>query len=65
MPQAGLRTSEVGFLVEEADVDGVYERALGQGATMVLPPADQPWGQRGCYVRDPDGHVPKICSPVS
>jgi lactoylglutathione lyase len=65
LPQAGLGTSEVGFVVEKADVDRVYQRAMGQGVTPVLPPADQPWGQRVSYVRDPDGHLLEICSPVS
>lgn len=64
LPGAGLGTSEVGFVVDKANVDQVYQGAVGKGATPVLPPADQPWGQRVSYVRDPDGHLLEICSPV-
>ena len=35
------------------DVDALYERALQAGAVSVLPPADQPYGDRNAWVKDP------------
>jgi lactoylglutathione lyase len=39
------------------DVDTAYERMRGVGAEVVQPPADQEWGERMAYFRDPDGHL--------
>lgn len=47
----------VSFRVE--DVDGVTEAAVAAGATIVDPPADQPWGERQAVLHDRDGQV--IC----
>ncbi|MBO4673317.1 MAG: glyoxalase, partial [Bacteroidaceae bacterium] len=32
------------------------------GAKSVLPPTTEPWGQRTCYVADPDGNLIEIGS---
>lgn len=45
-----------------ADVDKEYQNALHHGATSVLPPTTEPWGQRTCYVTDPDGNLIEIGS---
>jgi uncharacterized glyoxalase superfamily protein PhnB len=37
-------------------LDELYERALAAGATGVMPPADQFWGDRYAVVADPSGH---------
>jgi PhnB protein len=34
------------------DADGLYQRALSEGARSVMPPADQFWGDRMGGVRD-------------
>ena len=34
------------------DVDAAYQRALSAGATSVMPPADEFWGDRVCGVKD-------------
>jgi uncharacterized glyoxalase superfamily protein PhnB len=39
------------------DVDAVFERAVQNGAVVVRPLADHPYGERQCTVRDPGGHV--------
>jgi PhnB protein len=39
------------------DVDALYNRALGAGATSVTAPADQPYGDRNAGVRDPFGNT--------
>ena len=44
------------------DVDKEYQNALDKGAQSVLPPTTEPWGQRTCYVADPDGNLIEIGS---
>lgn len=45
-----------------ADVDKEYQYALANGAASILPPTTEPWGQRTCYVADPDGNLIEIGS---
>ena len=40
-----------------ADVDGVWERAIEAGATVLVPLADTYWGERYAKIVDPFGHV--------
>jgi lactoylglutathione lyase len=53
---------EVCFVSE--DVGGAFERAVREGAEPVTPPQTKPWGQDVAYVRDPDGTLVEIASPV-
>ena len=46
------------------DVEADYERAIGAGATALSPPSLQPWGQATACVRDPDGVMIEIASPL-
>ena len=39
------------------DVDDAAERLRAAGATEVLAPTDQPWGERMCTFVDPNGHL--------
>jgi uncharacterized glyoxalase superfamily protein PhnB len=39
-----------------ADVDAHYQHARGQGATLLMPPTDQPWGLRSYAALDLEGH---------
>jgi len=55
--------AEIALLTE--DVASAYERALGAGAIAVAPPKQKPWGQTVAYVRDLDGFLVEICTPVS
>jgi len=41
--------------VDDADV--MAERAVAAGATMLMPPTDQFYGERSCRLRDPFGHA--------
>ena len=45
-----------------SDVDKEYQNALKNGAKSVLSPTTEPWGQRTCYVADPDGNLIEINS---
>ena len=38
------------------DVDAAYERALAAGGESIQPPADKPYGDRSCGVRDSAGN---------
>ncbi len=60
----GRESSEIGVVVPREDVGGTFARAVAAGATAVRQPHEQPWGQIVSYVRDPDGHLVEICSPV-
>ena len=54
-------TVELAFDVPTfTDVDKEYRNALDHGAESVLPPTTEPWGQRTCYVADPDGNLIEI-----
>ena len=56
-------TIELSFDVPSfADVDKEYKNALDNGAVSVLQPTTEPWGQRTCYVADPDGNLIEIGS---
>jgi lactoylglutathione lyase len=38
------------------DVDRAAEDLTRAGARLLVPPTDQPWGERLFYVEDPDGN---------
>lgn len=58
-------TMEISFDVPTfADVDEEYERAINMGAKPVMEPTTEPWGQRTCYVADPEGNLIEISSFV-
>ena len=44
------------------DVDAAFSRAVENGATPVLAPETEPWGQRTCYIADPEGNLIEIGS---
>lgn len=39
------------------NADAMAERAVAAGATMLMPPTDQFYGERSCRLRDPFGHT--------
>lgn len=47
------------------DVDATYEQALKAGGTSVLPPADQPYGDRNAWVQDPFDNIWYIAATIS
>ncbi|MDQ2088005.1 VOC family protein [Herbivorax sp. ANBcel31] len=47
---------EIALSVENYEaVDLVFEKVVSKGAIPVLNPTTEPWGQRTCYVSDPEG----------
>lgn len=39
------------------DIDGLHAHALAQGAEVLEPPTDRPWGLREWVLRAPGGHL--------
>lgn len=53
---------ELGMVTD--DVEGAYRQAIAAGAVEVKPPQKKPWGQIVGYVRDLNGFLVEICSPM-
>jgi len=47
------------------EVDSMIEKAVSQGAKVLMPAADQVWGDRVGRIVDPSGHVWNIASRIS
>lgn len=55
--------SEIALYVDTfEEVDEEYRKAIGKGAVSVLVPTTEPWGQRTCYIADPEGNLIEIGS---
>lgn len=55
--------SEIALSVDTFDeVDRAYEQTIAKGAASVLAPTTEPWGQRTCYIADPEGNLIEIAS---
>jgi len=52
----GSQTTPVTLHLYVEDADKQFEQALAAGAVVVMPLADQFWGDRYGIVRDPSGH---------
>lgn len=57
-------SSPVIIFVYVPDVDRAVERAAAAGATVLMPPQDQFWGDRTARVLDPSGHVWIVASRI-
>lgn len=53
---------EIAFISE--DVEGAFKKAVSEGAVEVKKPTKKPWGQLVGYVRDLNGFLVEICSPM-
>jgi lactoylglutathione lyase len=47
------------------DVDAAYRRAIDAGARSVRAPEDKPLGFRVAYVRDRDGFLVELATPIA
>lgn len=45
-----------------AAVDKTFKDVILKGAIPVLEPTTEPWGQRTCYIADPEGNLIEIGS---
>lgn len=44
------------------EVDEEYKKAISKGAVSILEPTTEPWGQRTCYIADPERNLIEIGS---
>jgi len=54
---------EVAFTTK--NVEDTVKSAVEAGAVIVAEPETKPWGQVVAYVRDFDGFLVEICTPIS
>lgn len=47
------------------DVDAAFDRLAPRLTDVVQPPTTMPWGNRSLLVRDPEGNLVNLFSPVS
>lgn len=57
-PQAGVIT------LVTTDLPELFARAVRAGATRYVDPMDKPWGQTVAYVRDANGILIELATPV-
>ena len=56
---------EIALSVENyAEVDTAYSKIIAAGAKPIMKPTTEPWGQRACYIADPEGNLIEIGSFV-
>lgn len=53
---------ELAFTSETLQED--YDRAVAAGAVVVRPIEQKPWGQQVAYVRDNNGFLIELCTPM-
>ena len=54
---------EIALYVDTFDeVDAAFADAVEKGAEPILEPTTEPWGQRTCYIADPEGNLIEIGS---
>ena len=46
------------------NISEAYTKALLAGAVSIAEPCEKPWGQTVAYVRDNDGVIVELCSPM-
>ena len=54
---------ELGFVTEH--VEEAFHQAISAGAIEIKKPTQKPWGQLVGYVRDINGFIIELCSPMS
>jgi len=59
----GNTTADVGAFFKSR-VAAAFDRAVEEGAASVSAPQTKPWGQDVAYIRDPDGNLVELASPV-
>ena len=61
-PSAPPLGIEIAFMT--ADVPAGVAQAVAAGATLVAEAKTKPWGQVVAYVRDPEGTLVELCTPM-
>jgi catechol 2,3-dioxygenase-like lactoylglutathione lyase family enzyme len=54
---------ELALYVDTFDeVDRAFADVISKGAEPIMKPTTEPWGQRTCYIADPEGNIIEIGS---
>jgi uncharacterized glyoxalase superfamily protein PhnB len=61
-PNADAAAAEIAFV--SRDVPSAFANAVAAGASAYKEPQTKPWGQVVAYVRDNNGFLVEICSPM-
>jgi catechol 2,3-dioxygenase-like lactoylglutathione lyase family enzyme len=62
IPAAAVPTDGIEIVIRVEDVDDLFERFVVAGVAVEVPPADQAWGARHLWLRDPTGYRVSIYS---
>jgi len=62
-PRKAAPPLELGLVTDE--VEAAFAKAVVAGAVAVKKPERKPWGQMVGYVRDNNGFLIEICSPIA
>lgn len=54
---------EVGLVTD--NVQAIIDQAVKLGAVLVAEPKQKPWGQTVGYIRDLDGFLLELCTPMA
>jgi len=54
---------ELAFTTETIETD--FQKAIDAGATEFEPLTEKPWGQKVGYLRDNNGFLIEICTPIA
>ena len=46
------------------DVEKAFDKAVAAGAIALATPTQKPWGQTVAYVRDDNGFLVELCTPI-
>ena len=58
------RSAGIEVALVSTEVAAAYKTAIAAGALPILEPTQKPWGQIVSYVRDLNGCLVEICSPM-
>ena len=61
-PDGPAPAVDIGFVTD--DVDSAYQQAVAAGATVVAAPETKPWGQTVAYVREMNGFLVGLNTPM-
>ena len=61
-PEGKVLGVEIAFVTD--NVAGAYDTAVAAGAASVSRPEKKPWGQIVAYVRDNNGFLVELCTPM-
>jgi len=57
-----LNNERIFLSIEVSDINSMYKKAKEQGLDVTYPIANEPWGVRRFFVRDPNGAIINLLS---